>query len=81
MSYVNFLAKAPKVDEQTVRGYPREYATLAYLLDKSGFSIVREFPTRDSPRKQRSRLPARRGSTTLDAPGVLSGWFAYRHRR
>lgn len=51
MSYVNFLAKAPKVDEQTVRGYPREYATLAYLLDKSGFPIVREFPTRDSPRE------------------------------
>lgn len=48
MSYFNFLAKLPEVDEKTVRGYPREYAALAYLLDKSGFPIVREFPTRGS---------------------------------
>ncbi|MDT1061335.1 nuclear transport factor 2 family protein [Paracoccus sp. CPCC 101403] len=48
MSYFNFLAKVQEVDETTVRRYPREYAALAYLLEKSGFPIVREFPTRGS---------------------------------
>lgn len=48
MSYFNFLAKVQEVDEKTVRSHPREYAALAYLLDYSGFPIVREFPTRDS---------------------------------
>ncbi|WP_328315667.1 nuclear transport factor 2 family protein [Streptomyces sp. NBC_00388] len=48
MSCFNFLAKIQEVDEEAVRSYPREYAALAYLLDKSGFPLVREFPTRGS---------------------------------
>jgi len=48
MSYFNFLIKVQEIDEKAVRGFPREYAALAYLLEKSGFPIVREFPTRDS---------------------------------
>lgn len=48
MSHFNFLAKVQAIDEKVVRSYPREYAALAYLLDKSGFPVVREFPTRGS---------------------------------
>ncbi|MEV5676686.1 hypothetical protein AMK09_12705 [Streptomyces sp. CB02488] len=48
MSYFNFLVKVKEVDEKKIRSYPREYAALAYLLDYSGFPIVRDFPTRDS---------------------------------
>ncbi|WP_335972414.1 MULTISPECIES: nuclear transport factor 2 family protein [Streptomycetaceae] len=48
MSYFNFLTKVHEIDEEAVRGFPREYAALAYLLVKSGFPIVREFPTRGS---------------------------------
>ncbi|WP_411139638.1 nuclear transport factor 2 family protein [Streptomyces sp. x-80] len=48
MSSFSFLAKAPDIDEKTVRRYPREYAALAYLLERSGFPLVREFPTRGS---------------------------------
>ena len=48
LSYFNFLTKAPEIDEEAVRRFPREYAALAYLLESSGFPIVREFPTRDS---------------------------------
>jgi hypothetical protein len=38
----------PKIDEAAVRRYPREYAALAYLLEKSGFPLSREFATRGS---------------------------------
>ena len=48
MSHFNFLTQVPEIDEKEVRRFPREYAALAYLLEKSGFPIVREFPTRDS---------------------------------
>lgn len=48
MSSFSFLAKVQEIDEKAVRGYPREYAALAYLLERSGFPIVREFPTRGS---------------------------------
>lgn len=36
------------IDQHTVRKYPREYAPLAYLLDKSGFPIERVFATKGS---------------------------------
>ncbi|MDI5963384.1 nuclear transport factor 2 family protein [Streptantibioticus silvisoli] len=48
MSCFTFLTKVQEIDEKEVRRFPREYAALAYLLEKSGFPIVREFPTRDS---------------------------------
>ncbi|MGL4718227.1 MAG: nuclear transport factor 2 family protein, partial [Kluyvera intermedia] len=35
-------------DPATVAKYPREYAALAYLLEKSGFPLGREFATRGS---------------------------------
>ena len=46
MSYFNSLTQVQEIDEKAVRGFPREYAALAYLLEKSGFPIRRGFPTR-----------------------------------
>jgi SnoaL-like domain len=48
MSYFNFPTKVQEIDEEAVRSFPREYAALAYLLENSGFPVVREFPTRGS---------------------------------
>jgi len=48
MSCFTFLGRVQEVDQETVRRYPREYAALAYLLERSGFHISREFPTRGS---------------------------------
>ena len=36
------------IDQNTVAKYPREYAALAYMLDKSGFPVERVFATRGS---------------------------------
>ncbi|MFE2378582.1 nuclear transport factor 2 family protein [Streptomyces sp. NPDC059398] len=48
MCSFDFLAKLQDIDESAVRGYPRAYAALAYLLEKSGFPVARTFPTRGS---------------------------------
>jgi hypothetical protein len=48
MSSFTFLAHRPDIDEEVLGRYPREYAALAYLLEKSGFPVLREFPTRSS---------------------------------
>ncbi|MBK5354595.1 nuclear transport factor 2 family protein [Pseudomonas sp. TH41] len=37
-----------EIDRETVARYPREYAPLAYLLEKSGFPLNRVFATRGS---------------------------------
>ncbi|QAY84016.1 nuclear transport factor 2 family protein [Pseudomonas arsenicoxydans] len=37
-----------EIDGETVARYPREYAPLAYLLEKSGFPLDRVFATRGS---------------------------------
>jgi SnoaL-like domain len=36
------------IDHDAVRRYPREYAPLAYVLEKSGFPVERVFATRGS---------------------------------
>ncbi|ONI79493.1 hypothetical protein ALI144C_27240 [Actinosynnema sp. ALI-1.44] len=36
------------IDQAVVTKYPREYAALAYVLEKSGYPIDRVFPTRGS---------------------------------
>ncbi len=35
------------IDAAQVQRYPREYAALAYLLEKSGFPVARVFPTKN----------------------------------
>ncbi|MBC3840695.1 nuclear transport factor 2 family protein [Streptacidiphilus sp. 4-A2] len=48
MSSFSFPGPVQEIDQQVVRRYPREYAALAYLLEKSGYSLAREFPIRGS---------------------------------
>lgn len=36
------------IDKEVVKRYPREYAPLAYLLEKSGFPVTRIFATKGS---------------------------------
>jgi hypothetical protein len=48
MSALSLVTRLPVIDENAIRRYPREYAALAYLLEKSGFPLVGEFPTRGS---------------------------------
>lgn len=40
------------IDAATVAKYPREYAALAYLLEKSGFPVKRVFATKFSQQEQ-----------------------------
>jgi hypothetical protein len=47
-----------EIDRDTVARYPREYAPLAYLLDKSGFPLDRVFATRGSELEQAMRTEA-----------------------
>jgi hypothetical protein len=37
-----------ELDQRAVQKYPREYAALAYLLEKSGFPVNRVYPTKGS---------------------------------
>jgi hypothetical protein len=37
-----------EIDKRAVQKYPREYAPLAYLLEKSGFPVNRVYPTKGS---------------------------------
>jgi hypothetical protein len=48
MGTFTFPVGTVEIDPDTVAKYPREYAALAYLLEQSGFPIVRDFPTRGS---------------------------------
>jgi hypothetical protein len=47
-----------EIDRQVVARYPREYAPLAYLLEKSGFPLKRLFATRGSDLEQGMRAEA-----------------------
>lgn len=47
------------IDRDLVARYPREYAPLAYLLDKSGFPLNRLFATRGSELEESMRAEAR----------------------
>jgi hypothetical protein len=47
-SYFNFPQGVVEIDRELVKRYPREYAALAYLLEKSGFPVKRVFATQGS---------------------------------
>ncbi len=47
-----------EIDSEIVARYPREYAPLAYLLEKSGFPLSRIFATRGSELEQAMRKQA-----------------------
>jgi hypothetical protein len=43
-----FPTRFVELDRHAVQKYPREYAPLAYLLEKSGFPVNRVYPTKGS---------------------------------
>jgi len=47
-SYFNFPGGMVEIDRAVVKKYPREYASLGYLLEKSGFPVKRVFATKGS---------------------------------
>lgn len=48
------------IDRDAVAKYPREYAALAYLLEKTGFPVQRVFATRGSELEQKMKADAKR---------------------
>jgi hypothetical protein len=44
--HFTFPLGVAEIDHEVVSKYPREYAALGYLLDKSGFSVKRVFATK-----------------------------------
>lgn len=48
MGSFSFPTGIVDIDKQVVKRYPREYAPLAYLLEKSGFPVARLFATKGS---------------------------------
>ena len=59
-TYVQLGGGVVDIDQQTVAKYPREYAALAYLLEKSGFPVQRVFATRGSELEQQMKADAKR---------------------
>ncbi len=52
MGNFTFPVGVVDIDQATVEKYPREYAALAYLLEKSGFPVKRLFATKFSQQEQ-----------------------------
>ena len=48
MGSFTFPRGAVEIDAEAVQRYPREYAPLAYLLEKSGFPVLRVYATKGS---------------------------------
>ncbi|MCP3727570.1 nuclear transport factor 2 family protein [Paraburkholderia sp. CNPSo 3272] len=48
-----------EIEQAVVAKYPREYAALAYLLEKSGFPVGRVFATRGSENEKSMKAEAR----------------------
>jgi hypothetical protein len=46
--YFNFPQGVVEIDRELVKKYPREYASLGYLLEQSGFPVKRVFATKGS---------------------------------
>lgn len=60
MASFTFPLGVVEIDQSTVAKYPREYAALAYLLEKSGFPVERVFATRGSLLEQQMKAAAER---------------------
>jgi len=52
MGNFTFPTGVVEIDKSVVAKYPREYAALAYLLEKSGFPVKRVFATKFSSQEQ-----------------------------
>ena len=53
-----------EIEAVTLERYPREYAPLAYLLDKSGFPVNRVFATKGSELEKAMKTEGRRWLTS-----------------
>ena len=60
MASFTFPLGLVEIDQTVVAKYPREYAALAYLLDKSGFPVKRLFATRGSALEQKMKADGQR---------------------
>ncbi|QEY72037.1 nuclear transport factor 2 family protein [Pseudomonas denitrificans (nom. rej.)] len=58
MGGFTFPCGPKEIDGEVLQRYPREYAPLAYLLEKSGFPLSRVFATRGSELEQAMRQAA-----------------------
>jgi len=52
MGNFTFPTGVVEIDQEVVKKYPREYAALAYLLEKSGFPVKRVFATKFSEQEK-----------------------------
>jgi SnoaL-like domain len=57
-AYFTFTWKAVEIDRSEFQKYPREYASLAYLIDKSGFPVQRVFATKGSDLERKMKQDA-----------------------
>lgn len=55
MSAFTFPIGFVEIDQQGLAKYPREYAPLAYVLERSGFPVKRVFATRGSALEQKMK--------------------------
>lgn len=60
MASFTFPLGVVEVEQSTAAKYPREYAALAYLLEKSGFPVQRVFATRGSALEQQMKADGQR---------------------
>lgn len=60
MGAFTFPAGVVEIDRNIVAHYPVEYASLAYLLEVSGFAVKRIFPTRGSEAERLIRTDSER---------------------
>lgn len=63
MGSFTFPGGLVEIDSETVARYPREYAPLAYLLDKSGFPVKRVFATKGSELEKEIKADGQRWLT------------------
>lgn len=63
MASFTFPLGVVEVEQSTAGKYPREYAALAYLLEKSGFPVQRVFATRGSALEQQMKADGQRWLT------------------
>jgi hypothetical protein len=60
MGSFTFPCGMVSIDQDAAAKYPREYAALAYLLEKSGFPVQRVFATRGSLLEQQMKADSKR---------------------
>ncbi len=58
MGTFTFPSGTVELDKATIERFPREYAPLAYLLEKSGFPLNRVFPTKGSEQETAMKTSA-----------------------